>query len=140
MYFFFLFKQKTAYEMRISDWSSDVCSSDLLSTLAAVLTIAGYSINDTVVIFDRVREMLRRYKKLELNELLNRAVNTTLSRTLLTSISTLIALLALFIFGGEVIRGFTAGLIWGILTGTFSSLGLAELGRASCRERGCTQV
>src|SRR3546814_15824882 len=69
--------------------------------------------------------MLRRYKKLELNELLNRAVNTTLSRTLLTSISTLIALLALFIFGGEVIRGFTAGLIWGILIGTFSSFGLA---------------
>src|SRR3546814_12740492 len=69
--------------------------------------------------------MLRRYKKLELNELLNRAVNTTLSRTLLTSISTLIALLALFIFGGVVIRGFTAGLIWGILLGTFSSVGLA---------------
>src|SRR3546814_6537447 len=69
--------------------------------------------------------MLRRYKKLELNELLNRAVNTTLSRTLLTSISTLIALLAPFIFGGEVIRGFTAGLIWGILIGTFSSFGLA---------------
>src|SRR3546814_12233019 len=69
--------------------------------------------------------MLRRYKKLELNELLNRAVNTTLPRTLLTSISTLIALLALFIFGGEVIRGFTAGLICGILIGTFSSSGLA---------------
>jgi preprotein translocase subunit SecF len=96
-----------------------------LATLAAVLTIAGYSINDTVVIFDRVRETLRRYKKLELNELLNRAVNTTLSRTMLTSGSTLMALLALFIFGGEVIRGFTAGLIWGIVIGTFSSFGLA---------------
>ncbi|HMA15942.1 MAG: protein translocase subunit SecF [Bacteroidota bacterium] len=96
-----------------------------LSTLAAVLTIAGYSINDTVVIFDRVREMLRRYKKLELNELLNRAINTTLSRTLLTSVSTLLALVALFAFGGEVIRGFTAGLIWGIALGTFSSFGLA---------------
>ena len=96
-----------------------------LTTLAAVLTIAGYSINDTVVIFDRVRETLRRYKKLELNELLNRAVNTTLSRTILTSCSTLMALVALFAFGGEVIRGFTAGLIWGILIGTFSSFGLA---------------
>lgn len=96
-----------------------------LATLAAVLTIAGYSINDTVVIFDRVRETLRRYKKLELNELLNRAVNTTLSRTILTSASTLMALVALFAFGGEVIRGFTAGLIWGIVIGTFSSFGLA---------------
>lgn len=96
-----------------------------LTSLAAVLTIAGYSINDTVVIFDRVREMLRRYKKLELNELLNRAVNSTLSRTLLTSVSTLLALVALFVFGGEVIRGFTAGLIWGIALGTFSSFGLA---------------
>jgi len=96
-----------------------------LATLAAVLTIAGYSINDTVVIFDRVRETLRRYKKLELNELLNRAVNTTLSRTILTSGSTLMALVALFVFGGEVIRGFTAGLIWGIVIGTFSSFGLA---------------
>lgn len=96
-----------------------------LATLAAVLTIAGYSINDTVVIFDRVRETLRRYKKLPLIELLNRAVNSTLSRTILTSVSTLLALLALFIFGGEVIRGFTAGLIWGILIGTYSSFGLA---------------
>jgi preprotein translocase SecF subunit len=96
-----------------------------LATLAAVLTIAGYSINDTVVIFDRVRETLRRYKKLPLLELLNRAVNTTLSRTILTSVSTLLALFALFIFGGEVIRGFTAGLIWGIFIGTYSSFGLA---------------
>jgi preprotein translocase SecF subunit len=96
-----------------------------LATLAAVLTIAGYSINDTVVIFDRVRETLRRYKKLPLLELLNRAVNTTLSRTILTSVSTLLALVALFAFGGEVIRGFTAGLIWGILIGTYSSFGLA---------------
>jgi len=96
-----------------------------LATLAAVLTIAGYSINDTVVIFDRVRETLRRYKKLELNAILNQAVNTTLSRTILTSTSTLLALVALFVFGGEVIRGFTAGLIWGILIGTYSSFGLA---------------
>jgi preprotein translocase subunit SecF len=96
-----------------------------LATLAAVLTIAGYSINDTVVIFDRVRETLRRYKKLELLELLNRSINSTLSRTILTSLTTLLALLALFFFGGEVIRGFTAGLIWGVVIGTYSSFGLA---------------
>jgi len=96
-----------------------------LATLAAVLTIAGYSINDTVVIFDRVRETLRKYKKLPLFELLNMATNATLSRTTLTSVSTLIALIALASFGGEVIRGFTLGLIWGIVVGTFSSIGLA---------------
>ncbi len=96
-----------------------------LATLAAVLTIAGYSINDTVVIFDRVRETLRRYKKLPLVGLLNRAINTTLTRTMLTSFTTLLALFALFFFGGEVIRGFTAGLIWGVVIGTYSSFGLA---------------
>jgi preprotein translocase SecF subunit len=96
-----------------------------LATLAAVLTIAGYSINDTVVIFDRVRETLRRYKKQPLAEVLNRAINMTLSRTILTSLTTLLALAALFFFGGAVIRGFTAGLIWGVLIGTYSSVGLA---------------
>ena len=96
-----------------------------LATLAAVLTIAGYSINDTVVIFDRVRETLRRYKKLPLAEVLNRAINLTLSRTILTSFTTLLALGALFFFGGEVIRGFTAGLIWGVVIGTYSSVALA---------------
>ncbi len=96
-----------------------------LGTLAAVLTIAGYSINDTVVIFDRVRESLRRYKKLPLPEVLNRSINMTLSRTILTSFTTLLALGALFFFGGEVIRGFSAGLIWGIVIGTYSSIGLA---------------
>ncbi|WP_299617011.1 protein translocase subunit SecF [Pelagibius sp.] len=96
-----------------------------LATLAAVLTIAGYSINDTVVIFDRVRETLRRYKKLPVNEVLNRAINLTLSRTILTSVTTLLALGALFFFGGEVIRGFTAGLIWGVVIGTYSSVALA---------------
>ena len=96
-----------------------------LATLAAVLTIAGYSINDTVVVFDRVRETLRRFKKLPLAELLNRSINLTLSRTVLTSFTTLLALGALFFFGGEVIRGFTAGLIWGVVIGTYSSIGLA---------------
>jgi len=96
-----------------------------LSTLAAVLTVAGYSINDTVVIFDRVRETLRRYKKMPILELLNLALNRTLSRTILTSISTLLALVSLAAFGGEVIRGFSLGLIWGLVIGTYSSVGLA---------------
>jgi preprotein translocase SecF subunit len=96
-----------------------------LATLAAVLTIAGYSINDTVVIFDRVRETLRKYKKMPMFDLLNLAINNTLSRTILTSVTTLLALISLFLFGGEVIRGFTAGLIWGVLIGTYSSIGLA---------------
>ncbi len=96
-----------------------------LATLAAVLTIAGYSINDTVVIFDRVRETLRKYKKLPMFDLLNLAVNATLSRTVLTSVTTLLALVSLFVFGGQVIRGFSAGLIWGIVIGTYSSVGLA---------------
>ena len=96
-----------------------------LATLAAVLTIAGYSINDTVVIFDRVRETLRKYKKLYILDLLNLALNGTLTRTVLTSVTTLIALTCLFAFGGQVIRGFSAGLIWGIVIGTYSSIGLA---------------
>ncbi len=96
-----------------------------LATLAAVLTIAGYSINDTVVIFDRVRETLRKYKKMYILELLNLALNGTLTRTMLTSATTLIALICLFAFGGQVIRGFSAGLIWGIVIGTYSSIGLA---------------
>ena len=96
-----------------------------LATLAAVLTIAGYSINDTVVVFDRVREDLRKYKKASMPVLLNAALNSTLTRTALTSLTTLLALIALYLFGGEVIRGFTAGLIWGVVIGTYSSIGIA---------------
>jgi len=96
-----------------------------LATLAAVLMIAGYSINDTVVIFDRVRENLRKFKKMALFELLDRSINQTLTRTVLTSVTTLLALLALFLFGGPVIRGFTIGLIWGVCIGTYSSVALA---------------
>lgn len=96
-----------------------------LSTLAAILTIAGYSINDTVVVFDRVRENLRRYKKESLLSLLNRSVNDTLSRTVLTSITTLLALLALYFFGGDIIRGFAFAMIWGVLVGTYSSIFVA---------------
>lgn len=96
-----------------------------LATLAAVLTVVGYSINDTVVVFDRVRENMRKFKKLPMQELLNRSLNQTLSRTLLTSITTLLALVALFLFGGAVIRGFTSGLIWGVVIGTYSSIAIA---------------
>ncbi len=96
-----------------------------LSTVAAILTIAGYSINDTVVVFDRVRENLRKFKSLSLFELLNNSVNETLSRTVMTSVTTLLALLSLYILGGEVIRGFSFAMIWGVLIGTYSSICLA---------------
>lgn len=96
-----------------------------LSTVAAVLTIAGYSINDTVVVYDRVREKIRKYKRMPFEELFDFALNKTLSRTLMTSITTLLALLALSFFGGEVIRGFTVALIFGIVIGTYSSIMVA---------------
>ena len=96
-----------------------------LSTVAAVLTIAGYSINDTVVIYDRVRENLRKYKTLPIHDLLNLSVNDTLSRTILTSVTTLLALLCLFFFGGQVIKGFSFAMIWGVIIGTYSSIWVA---------------
>ncbi|MFA7429814.1 MAG: protein translocase subunit SecF [Rhodospirillaceae bacterium] len=96
-----------------------------LTTVAALLTIAGYSINDTVVAYDRIRENLRRYKKMDLPELINRSLNEVLSRTMLTSGTTLLAVLALFIFGGDVLRGFSLALIWGIVIGTYSSVFVA---------------
>ncbi|NKB22178.1 MAG: protein translocase subunit SecF [Alphaproteobacteria bacterium] len=96
-----------------------------LSTIAAILTIAGYSINDTVVVYDRVRENLRKYKVRPLEEVLNMSLNDTLSRTLLTSITTLIALLILYFYGGEVIKGFSFAMIWGVLVGTYSSIYVA---------------
>ncbi|PIW26221.1 MAG: protein translocase subunit SecF [Rhodospirillales bacterium CG15_BIG_FIL_POST_REV_8_21_14_020_66_15] len=97
-----------------------------LSTVAAVLTIAGYSINDTVVVFDRIREDLRKYKTKPVPELLNDAINATLSRTLMTSLTTLVALLALFFLGGEVIRDFSFAMIFGIVVGTYSSICVAS--------------
>lgn len=96
-----------------------------LASVAAILTIVGYSINDTVVVYDRVRENLRKYKQLPLGELLSLSINDTLSRTVMTSVTTLLALLALFFLGGEVIRGFSAALIWGVLIGTYSSIFIA---------------
>jgi len=96
-----------------------------LSTVAAILTIAGYSINDTVVVYDRVRENLRKFKKLPLPDLLNNSINQTLSRTLMTSVTTLLALLSLYFLGGEVIRDFSFAMIWGVIIGTYSSICLA---------------
>ncbi len=96
-----------------------------LSTVAAILTIAGYSINDTVVVYDRVRENLRKFKKLPLPDLLNNSINQTLSRTLMTSLTTLLALLSLYFLGGEVIRDFSFAMIWGVIIGTYSSICLA---------------
>lgn len=96
-----------------------------LSTVAAVLLVAGYSINDTVVVFDRIREDLRKYKNKPIKELLNVSINETLSRTILTSTSTLLALVSLYLFGGEVIRGFVYALIFGIVFGTYSSIFVA---------------
>lgn len=97
-----------------------------LSTVAAILMIAGYSINDTVVVFDRIRENLRKYKKMPIGELFNKSVNNTLARTVMTSVTTLLALVALYYFGGEVIRGFVYALIFGILIGTYSSIFIAS--------------
>ncbi|MDA7949008.1 MAG: protein translocase subunit SecF [Hyphomicrobiaceae bacterium] len=96
-----------------------------LSIIAAILTIVGYSLNDTVVVYDRVRENLRKYKKMPLDQLLDVSINDTLSRTILTSVTTLIALGSLYIFGGEVIRGFTFAMIWGVVVGTYSSIFVA---------------
>jgi preprotein translocase subunit SecF len=96
-----------------------------LSTIAAVLTIAGYSINDTVVIFDRVRENLRKYKKLDLLDLFNMSINNTLARTVMTSLTTLLALISLYVFGGEVIKPFALTMIIGVLIGTYSSIFIA---------------
>ncbi len=96
-----------------------------LTTVAAILTIAGYSINDTVVVYDRVRENLRKFKVMKLEDVLNLSLNDTLSRTLLTSFTTLIALLILYFFGGEVIKGFSFAMIWGVMVGTYSSIFIA---------------
>ncbi len=97
-----------------------------LTTIAALLTIIGYSMNDTVVVFDRVREEKRKYKKMPDRDVIDLALNSTLSRTLLTSGTTLIALLAIFFLGGPVLRGMSFALIWGIVIGTYSSIFIAS--------------
>lgn len=96
-----------------------------LSTVAALLTILGYSVNDTVVVSDRIRENLRKYKKMEINELLNLSINETLSRTILTGVTTMAVLVSLYLFGGEVIRNFTFAMLFGVLIGTYSSIFIA---------------
>ncbi|MCT4555659.1 MAG: protein translocase subunit SecF [Pelagimonas sp.] len=97
-----------------------------LAIIAALLTIVGYSLNDTVVVFDRVRENLIRYKSKDLKEVLNLSINETLSRTFMTSATTLLALIALFVLGGDVIRGFVFAMIWGVIVGTYSSIFVAS--------------
>ena len=97
-----------------------------LTSIAAILTIIGYSVNDTVVIYDRIRENLHRYKSMPLPELIDRSINDTLTRTVMTSLTTLLAVLALVVAGGPVIRGFAVAMVWGILTGTFSSIYVAS--------------
>src|SRR3546814_3427391 len=99
---FFFFKQKTAYELRISDWSSDVCSSDLID--------------------DRIRENLRKYRQMDIRDLIDLSVNETLPRTVMTTLSMVLALGSLLLLGGEVIRGFTAAMLLGIVVGTYSSI------------------
>jgi len=96
-----------------------------LSIVAAILTIVGYSMNDTVVVYDRVRENLRKYKKMDLKDLIDMSINDTLSRTTLTSFTTLLALIALAVVGGPVIAGFVLAMIWGVVIGTYSSIFVA---------------
>ena len=97
-----------------------------LSIVAAVLTIVGYSMNDTVVIFDRVRENLKKYADIKIFDLTNLSINETLSRTLITSITTLLALLSIFFFGGEILKGFSFAMILGVILGTYSSIFIAN--------------
>ena len=97
-----------------------------LSVIAALLTIVGYSLNDTVVVYDRIRENIRKYRKMPMDELINFSLNQTLTRTLMTSFTTLLALFALFFLGGAVIQAFTAAMIWGIVVGTYSSIFIAS--------------
>ena len=97
-----------------------------LSIIAAILTIVGYSLNDTVIVYDRIRENLRKYKKMPLPDVLNLSINDTLSRTILTSMTTLLALVSLYILGGEGLRGFSFAMIWGVFVGTYSSIFVAS--------------
>jgi len=97
-----------------------------LSIIAAVLTIVGYSMNDTVVIYDRVRENLGKYHKLEIANIANLSINETLARTIITSVTTLLALFSIFILGGEILRGFSFAMILGVFIGTYSSIFVAS--------------
>ncbi len=105
-----------------------------LATVAAVLTVAGYSVNDKVVVFDRIRYEMRRFKTMPMGDVVNLSVNETLSRTTVTAGLTLISVIALFLFGGEVLRGFAIALIWGIAIGTYSSICIAAAGLLNLRQ------
>ena len=96
-----------------------------MTAIAAILTIVGFSLNDTVVVFDRIREMMRKYKKMSTNDLLDISLNATLSRTIYTSITTMLALVALVLFGGQVIQGFSYAMLFGVVVGTYSSIFIA---------------
>jgi preprotein translocase SecF subunit len=96
-----------------------------MTSIAAILTIVGYSLNDTVVVFDRIRELLRRYKTMPASELLDLSINSTLSRTLMVSLATALALIALVIFGGAVIKSFSWAMFFGVVVGTYSSIFIA---------------
>lgn len=118
-----------------------------LAIIAAILTIVGYSLNDTVIVYDRIRENLRKFKKKPLPEVLNLSINDTLSRTILTSMTTLLALIALYILGGSGLRGFSFAMIWGVIVGTYSSIFVAspmllllKLKRGSNIERSAEKV
>ncbi|MGB1924442.1 MAG: protein translocase subunit SecF [Candidatus Puniceispirillaceae bacterium] len=113
----------TSFEFNLATVAAIASGQAAIST--AILTIAGYSINDTVVVFDRVRENLRRYKSYEIKDIINKSLNETLSRTVMTSFTTLLALLAITIFGGAVLRDFALAMIWGVLIGTYSSVFVA---------------
>ncbi len=96
-----------------------------MTSIAAILTILGYSLNDTVVVYDRIRETLRKYKRLTINQVLDLAINATLSRTILTGVTTFLALLALAGLGGEIIKSFAYAMIFGLVVGTYSSVFVA---------------
>ncbi|MFZ4533816.1 MAG: protein translocase subunit SecF, partial [Alsobacter sp.] len=96
-----------------------------MTSIAAILTIVGYSLNDTVVVFDRIRELLRKYKRMPVEELLDLSINSTLSRTIMTSVTTMLALLALVLFGGQVIQSFSYAMMFGVIVGTYSSIFIA---------------
>jgi preprotein translocase SecF subunit len=96
-----------------------------MTSIAAILTIVGFSLNDTVVVFDRIREILRRYKTMPIDEVLDISINSTLSRTITTSLTTLLSLIALAVWGGSAIEGFALAMLWGIFVGTYSSIFIA---------------
>ena len=103
-----------------------VLDANITTLIAAVLTIVGYSMNDTVVIYDRIRENLGKYHRLNISDIANLSINETLARTIITSVTTLLALLSIFVLGGEILRGFSFAMILGVLIGTYSSIFVAS--------------